>query len=58
MQKKMDLSICNDEKINIYIPVTLSEETKGLHDDLLNYGYYLFNPNDSFTKIYTPLYIY
>ena len=44
----MDLSICDDEKVNIYIPVTLSDETEKLHDDLLNYGYGLFNPNDSF----------
>ena len=54
----MDLSICDDEKINIYIPFTLSEEAKGLHDDLLSYGYDLFNPNDSFYQdICTPIHL-
>ena len=47
-KEKMDLSICDDEKIDIYIPVNLSEEKKELQNDLLNYGYDLFNPNDSF----------
>ena len=46
--EKLDLSICITEKINIFIPVTLSEDTLELHKDLLNYGYDLFNPNDSF----------
>jgi hypothetical protein len=51
----MDLSICDDEKVDIYIPVTLSNETEKLHSDLLNYGYDLFNPNDSFYQdICTP----
>ena len=54
-KEKMDLSICDDEKVDIYIPVTLSEETEKLHNDLLNYGYDLFNPNDSFYQdICTP----
>ena len=47
-KEKMNLSICDDEKINLYIPVNISEETKELSQDLLNYGYDLFNPNDSF----------
>ena len=46
--EKMDLSVCDDEKINIYIPVSLGEETQELQKDLQNYGYDLFNPNDSF----------
>ena len=51
----MDLSICDDEKIDIYIPVSLSEETEELHKDLLSYGYDLFNPQDSFYQdICTP----
>ena len=45
---KMDLSICDDEKINIYIPVSLSEDVEELHNDLLSHGYDLFNPNDIF----------
>ena len=47
-KKRMNLSICDDEKINLYLPVDLNEETKELHEDLLNYGYDLFNPEDSF----------
>ena len=54
-KQKMDLSICDDEKIDIYIPVSLSEEIEELHSDLLNNGYDLFNPNDSFYQdICTP----
>jgi hypothetical protein len=54
----MDLSICDDEEINIYIPVTLGEETKGLHDDFLNYAMIYLIQMILFTKIYAPLYIY
>jgi len=54
-KKKMDLSICDDEKVNIYIPVTLSDGTQELRSDLLNYGYDLFNSNDIFYQdICTP----
>ena len=47
-KEKLDLSVCSNEKINIYIPLILSEETLELQQDLLSYGYDLFNPNDSF----------
>ena len=47
-KERLDLSICINKKIHIYIPISLSEETLELHKDLLNYGYDLFNPNDSF----------
>ena len=47
-KEKLDLSVCLNEKINIYIPVILTEETLQLQKDLFNYGYDLFNPNDSF----------
>ncbi len=47
-KEKLDLSACSNEKINIYIPLMLSEETLELQQDLLSYGYDLFNPNDSF----------
>ena len=46
--QKLDLSICTNEKINIFIPITLDENSLELHKDLLNNGYDLFNPNDSF----------
>ena len=47
-KQKLDLSICENENIDIYIPITLSDKTLELREDLLNYGYDLFNPNDSF----------
>jgi hypothetical protein len=51
----MDLSICDDEKIDIFIPVSLSGQTQELHSDLLSKGYDLFNINDSFYQdICTP----
>ena len=46
--EKLNLSICSNEKINIFIPLILSEDKLELHKDLLSYGYDLFNPNDSF----------
>ena len=47
-KKKLDLSICANLKIKIYISLNLNEKTLELHQDLLSYGYDLFNPNDSF----------
>ena len=43
---KLDISVC--DQIDIYVPVNLDPETLGLYLDLQNYGYDLFNPNDSF----------
>ena len=51
---KLDLSIC-DKNIEIYVPVTLSEKTKYLYNDLKDFGYDLFNLNDPFyNDICTP----
>ena len=47
-KEKLDLSICKTTSIDIYIPITLSEETQNLYDDLSKQGYDLFNENDSF----------
>ena len=53
--KQLDLSICENTPINLYIPLTLSEKTQNLYDDLQEYGYDLFNINDSFYQdICTP----
>ena len=47
-KEKLDLSVCSNSKINIYIPLVLDEGTLNLQQDLLSYGYDLFNPNDTF----------
>ena len=44
----MNLSICNEEKINLYIPLILSDETKAIYENMKSYGYDIFNINDSF----------
>ena len=52
---KLDLSVCSDTKIDIYIPVQLSEETQQLFEDLKSQGYNLFDKHDKFyTDICTP----
>ena len=45
---KLDISICNEEKINIYIPLILSDEMKNIYEDMKSYGYDMFNINDPF----------
>ena len=45
---KLDLSICGSTSIDLYIPITLSDETQTLYDDLKPNRYILFNINDSF----------
>ena len=52
---KLDLSVCQNFPIYLYIPNTLNEKTKTLYKDLKDYGYDLFNINDSFYQdICTP----
>ena len=52
---KLDLSVCSEVKIDIYIPVILDEKTQELYDDLKAQGYNLFDKNDKFyTDICTP----
>ena len=54
-KEKLNLSICEDVSISIYIPITLSEEAKQKYEELEKQGYDLFNPNDSFYQdICTP----
>ena len=45
---KLDLSKCNDAKINTYLPYILPSEYFDLYIKLNNYGFDLLNPNDSF----------
>ena len=52
---KLNLSICSSTKIDIYIPIELSEETQKLYDNMKEQGYNLFDKNDKFyTDICTP----
>ena len=52
---KMDLSICQSNPLNIYIPIVLSEKIQDLYEDLADSGYNLFDINDSFYQdICTP----
>ena len=52
---KLDLSVCSDIKIEIYIPIQLKEETQKLYEDLKSQGYNLFDKNDKFyTDICSP----
>ena len=45
---KLDLSVCSNININIYIPVELSEKTQKLYESLKEQGYNLFDRNDKF----------
>ena len=52
---KLDLSICQNSSIDLYIPIKLSNEVQNLYEDLQEYGYDLFNINDAFYQdICTP----
>ena len=53
--EQLNLDICNKTNITIIIPVNLENETESLYNSLYQYGYNLFNPNDSFyNDICTP----
>ena len=52
---KLNLSLCNDISIDIYIPVKLSEEMIELYNSLKDSGYDLFDINSKFyTDFCTP----
>ena len=52
---KLNLSVCEDITIDIYIPLELSEELIILYNELKELGYNLFDPNDKFYRdICTP----
>ena len=54
-KEQLNLTLCNNISIDIYIPITLPEETKHKYEELEKQGYDLFNPNDSFyNDICTP----
>ena len=45
---KLNLSVCDDINIDIYIPVVLSEKTQNLYNELKELGYDLFDINSPF----------
>ena len=52
---KLDLSICDNTTIDVYIPLVLSEELQNLYNQLKEKGYDLFDINSAFyTDICTP----
>ena len=52
---KLNLSICNNLTIDIYVPVILSEKIQHLYDELKDMGYDLFDINSPFYQdICTP----
>ena len=44
----LNMSICKNSKINIYIPFSLEGETLALYQDLKSYGFDIFNKDDKF----------
>ena len=52
---KLNLSICEDTPINIYIAAELSKENKAIYEQLKGLGYDMFDINDEFyTDVCTP----
>ena len=52
---KLNLSICENVNIDIYVPLVLSEKTQNLYDELKELGYDLFDINSPFYQdICTP----
>ena len=45
---KLDLSICDNTNIIIYIPIELDEKTQKLYDSMKEQGYNIFDRNDKF----------
>ena len=45
---KLNLSLCDDVKINVYLPYILSGEDLDIYEQFNQLGHDLFNPNDSF----------
>ena len=52
---KLNLSICNNITIDVYIPIVLNEKTQNLYNELKDLGYDLFDINSPFYQdICTP----
>ena len=54
-KSKLDLTICQNTTIDVYVPVVLSEELQNLYNELKILGYDLFDENSDFYQdICTP----
>ena len=54
-RKKLNLSICQNTSIDIYVPIILSNELQNLYNDLKDKGYDLFDEKSAFYQdICTP----
>ena len=52
---KLNLSLCDEQPINVLIPLELNEETKQLYEQIKESGYNMFDINDPFYQdICTP----
>ena len=47
-KEKLNLSLCDSDSIDLYIPINLNDELLELYEDLKSSGYDLFNINDPF----------
>ena len=46
--ERLDLSVCDDMTIDVYLPYSIPDEDLDLYIKLKELGYDLYNPNDSF----------
>ena len=47
-KKITDLSPCSSAPIDIYVPTNLNNNSLTIYEEMINQGYDIFNPNDSF----------
>ena len=47
-EKISDLSVCQNDIIDIYVPTNLDNQTLIIYEELKNKGYDIYNPNDTF----------
>ena len=45
---KLNLQVCKNTSIDLYLPISLKEKTQNLYNELKAYGYDLFDINDTF----------
>ena len=52
---KLNLSVCDNVPVNVYVPLVISENLQGLYSELKDLGYNLFDANSDFYQdICTP----